>query len=80
MMWGGDIGDLDVVVAGQFRSNSRLGWDERPVLANSGLTVSSNSPGNWSQPVRGADGQYTGAKQRQLTQLAATAQSETNSD
>lgn len=61
MMWGGDIGDLDVVVAGQFRSNSRLGWDERPVLANSGLTVSSNSPGNWSQPVRGADGQYTGA-------------------
>ena len=42
MMWGGDIGDLDVVVAGQFRSNSRLGWDERPVLANSGLTVSSN--------------------------------------
>ena len=61
MLWGGDIGDLDVVVAGQFRSNSRLGWDERPVLANSGLTVSSNSPGNWSQPVRGADGQYTGA-------------------
>lgn len=61
MMWGGDIGDLDVVVAGQFRSNSRLGWDERPVLANSGLTISSNSPGNWAQPVRGADGQYTGA-------------------
>ena len=61
MLWGGDIGDLDVVVAGQFRSNSRLGWDERPVLANSGLTVSSNSPGNWAQPVRGADGQYTGA-------------------
>jgi len=61
MLWGGDIGDLDVVVAGQFRSNSRLGWDERPVLANSGLTVSSNSPGNWSAPLRGADGQYTGA-------------------
>jgi iron complex outermembrane recepter protein len=61
MLWGGDIGDLDVVVAGQFRSNSRLGWDERPVLANSGLTISSNSPGNWSAPVRGADGQYTGA-------------------
>lgn len=60
MMWGGDIGDLDVVVAGQFRSNSRLGWDERPVLANSGLTVSSNSPGNWRVPTRGADGQYTG--------------------
>ena len=66
MMWGGDIGDLDVVVAGQFRSNSRLGWDERPVLANSGLTVSSNSPGNYFVPVRGADGQYTGAEARKV--------------
>ncbi len=62
MLWGGDIGDLDVVLAGQFRSNSRLGWDERPVLANSGLTISSNSPGNWYVPVRGADGQYTGTR------------------
>jgi outer membrane receptor protein involved in Fe transport len=62
MLWGGEIGDLDVVVAGQFRSNSRLGWDERPVLANSGLTVSSNAPGNWYAPVRGDDGQYTGAR------------------
>jgi outer membrane receptor for ferrienterochelin and colicin len=62
MLWGGDIGDLDVVVAGQFRSNSRLGWDERPVLANSGLTVSSNSPGNWYVPTRDAAGQYTGAR------------------
>ena len=62
MLWGGDIGDLDVVVAGQFRANTRLGWDERPVLANSGLTVSSNAPGNWYSPVRGADGQYTGER------------------
>ncbi len=62
MLWGGDIGDLDVVMAGQFRSNSRLGWDERPVLAQSGLTVSSNAPGNWYSPVRGADGQYTGER------------------
>ena len=62
MRWGGDIGDLDVVVAGQVRSNSRLGWDERPVLANSGLTVSSNSPGNWYVPTRDAAGQYTGAR------------------
>ncbi len=66
MLWGGDIGDLDVVVAGQFRSNSRLGWDERPVLANSGLTVSSNSPGNWVVPTRGADGLYTGASSRAI--------------
>jgi len=66
MMWGGDIGDLDVVVAGQFRSNSRLGWDERPVLANSGLTISSNSPGNWYVPNRDENGQYTGAESRAI--------------
>ena len=66
MMWGGDIGDLDVVVAGQFRSNSRLGWDERPVLANSGLTISSNSPGNWYVPNRDADGMYTGTEARKV--------------
>ena len=64
MMWGGDIGDLDVVLAGQFRQNSRLGWDERNVLANSGLTVSSNAPGNWFVPVRGEDGEYTGSSPR----------------
>jgi len=37
MMWGGDIGDLDVVIAGQYRENSRLAWDERNELANAGL-------------------------------------------
>ena len=47
MLWGGDIGDVDVVLVGQFRQNSRLGWDERDLLANSGLTISSNAPGNW---------------------------------
>jgi len=73
MLWGGDIGDLDVVVAGQFRSNSRLGWDERPVLANSGLTVSSNSPGNWVVPTRGADGLYTGASSRAIDPACGTA-------
>lgn len=60
MMWGGEIGDLDVVLAGAFSQNSRLGWDERSVLANSGLTISSNAPGNWFVPPRGADGLYTG--------------------
>ena len=60
MMWGGEIGDLDVVLAGAFSANSRLGWDERSVLANSGLTISSNAPGNWFVPPRGADGLYTG--------------------
>jgi len=64
MLWGGDIGDVDVVVAGQFRQNSRLGWDERDLLANSGLTISSNAPGNWYTPNRGADGLYTGSRSR----------------
>ncbi|MXY91454.1 MAG: TonB-dependent receptor [Gammaproteobacteria bacterium] len=60
MLWGGDIGGLDVVVAGQFRQNSRLGWDERPIISQSGLTWSSSAPGNWRVPHRGEDGQYTG--------------------
>ena len=64
MLWGGDIGDVDVVLAGQFRQNSRLGWDERDLLANSGLTISSNAPGNWYTPNRGADGLYTGTRSR----------------
>jgi len=62
VLWGGDIGDLDVVLAGQFRSNTRLGWDERNQLANSGLVFSSNAPGNWYRPTRDANGQYTGAR------------------
>jgi iron complex outermembrane receptor protein len=64
MMWGGNIGDLDVVLAGQFRQNSRLGWDERSVLANSGLTISSNAPGNWFVPERDENGNYTGTSAR----------------
>ena len=59
-LWGGDVGDVDMVVAGQFRSNSRLGWDERNTLANSGLTFSSNAPGNWYVPKRDESGAYVG--------------------
>ncbi len=61
MLWGGEVGDIDVVLAGQYRSNSRLGWDERPYLAQAGLNYSSNSPGNYVAPVRDENGQYTGA-------------------
>ncbi|GJM14515.1 MAG: TonB-dependent receptor [Pseudohongiella sp.] len=61
MMWGGDIGELDVVVAGQFRSNSRLEWAERSNLANAGLVFSSNAPGNWIVPTRDENGVYTGS-------------------
>lgn len=60
-LWGGDIGDLNVVMAGQYKTNSRLGWDERADLAQAGIMYSSNSPGNWVQPVRDASGQYTGS-------------------
>jgi iron complex outermembrane receptor protein len=62
MLWGGELGEVDVVLAGQYRSNSRLGWDERSLLANSGLVFSSNAPGNWYVPNRDADGNYTGAE------------------
>ncbi len=61
MLWGSEIGVIDVVLAGQFRSNSRLGWDERPYLTQSGMNYSSNAPGNYVVPNRNAAGQYTGA-------------------
>lgn len=60
-LWGGEVGVIDLVLAGQFRSNSRLGWDERPYLAQAGLNYSSNAPGNWVVPKRNAAGQYTGS-------------------
>lgn len=62
MMWGGQVGVLDIVAAAQHRTNTRLGWDERSKLANHGLTVSSNAPGNWYAPDRDAAGQYTGSR------------------
>ena len=78
MLWGGDIGDVDVVLAGQFRQNSRLGWDERDLLANSGLTISSNAPGNWYTPDRGADGLYTGSRSRTPDPACAPASARTS--
>ena len=77
VMWGGDIGDLDVVVAGQFRQQSRLGWDERPFLANSGLTISSNAPGNYYTPERDANGQYTGERSSSIDPNCAPASERT---
>jgi outer membrane receptor protein involved in Fe transport len=65
MMWGGDIGGLDVVLAGQYKTNSRLSWDERPYLAQSGMNYSNSAPGNYRVPVRDAAGQYTGASAAQ---------------
>lgn len=62
MLWGGDIGDIDVVLAGSFRQAGRLEWAERPELSQAGLTMSSNAPGNWSVPSRDANGVYTGER------------------
>jgi len=62
MLWGAEIGVIDVVLAGQFKSNSRLGWDERPELSQAGMNYSSNAPGNWVVPNRDASGNYTGAR------------------
>jgi iron complex outermembrane receptor protein len=61
VLWGGDVGEIDVVLAGQFRANSRLGWDERPILSQSGLFFSSNAPGNWVVPQRDETGVYSGS-------------------
>jgi len=59
-LWGANIGGLDIVLAGQFRANSRLEWAERPKLSQAGLTMSSNAPGNWRTPDRDENGVYTG--------------------
>ena len=61
-LWGGAVGDLDVVLAGQFKTNTRLGWDERPNLAQAGMNYSSNAPGNWVVPNRNAAGEYIGTR------------------
>jgi len=61
MMWGGKAGEVDLVLAGQFRKNNRLAYDERSDLANAGLVFSNNSAGNWFVPARDANGQLTGA-------------------
>jgi len=74
MLWGGQVGVVDVVLAGQFRANSRLEWAERNSLANAGLTLSFNGPGNYFVPPRDANGQYTGeAAARQVDPNCAPA-------
>ncbi|MEX0963090.1 MAG: TonB-dependent receptor [Pseudohongiellaceae bacterium] len=65
-LWGGDIGEVDVVLAGQFRANSRLAWDERRDLTAAGLSMSGNGPGNWLVPVRDQNGMYTGDQVSQV--------------
>ncbi|MGJ8688870.1 MAG: TonB-dependent receptor domain-containing protein [Gammaproteobacteria bacterium] len=76
-MWGGEVGEIDVVLAGQYRQNSRLGWDERADLANAGLVLSSNAPGNYFVPERDASGAYTGTNLRQADPNCAPASERT---
>lgn len=78
VMWGGQTGDIDMVVAGQFRDNSRLAWDERNRLANSGLVFSSNAPGNYFVPVRDENGIYTGERERGVDPNCAPASERTD--
>lgn len=57
---------LDFVFAGSFRDVGRLRWDDRPELANAGLTISGTAnPGNWNVPLRDENGALTGAAVRQ---------------
>ncbi|MEE8386164.1 MAG: TonB-dependent receptor, partial [Dehalococcoidia bacterium] len=77
VLWGGDVGELDVVLAGQFRQQSRLGRDERSLLANSGQNLSSNAPGNWRVPQRDENGQYTGVNENQPSPNCAPSEERT---
>mgnify|MGYP001159703105 CR=1 FL=1 len=66
VLWGTEIGGLDIVMAGQFRQQGRLEWAERGRLSQSGLTMSSNAPGNWRTPLRDENGVYTGDYQNAI--------------
>lgn len=77
-LWGEQLGPIDLVLAGQFRTNSRLAWDERNKLTNSGLVLSSNAPGNWYAPVRDASGQYTGERRSVVDPACAPASERTD--
>lgn len=76
-LWGGEVGEIDIVLAGQYRQNTRLGWDERNDLANAGLVVSSNAPGNYYVPDRDANGAYTGSRSRKADPNCAPASERT---
>lgn len=62
-LWGTTIADeIDVVFSGSFRDTGRLEWAERPLLAQSGTTISAfSNPGLYSVPGRDANGNYTGS-------------------
>ena len=65
-LWGGDVGGIDMVVAGQWRDNDNLLWKDRPELYNAGFNFSSSgNPGQYAVPTRDENGVLTGATSRQ---------------
>ena len=64
-LWGGDMGGLDVVVAGSWRENENLRWLDRPRQFNAGFNSSSSgNPGQFRVPTRDENGVLTGSSYR----------------
>jgi iron complex outermembrane receptor protein len=62
LLAGTEWNGLDIVVAGEYRTNGRLRMIDRPEQMNAGLTSSSTpNPGRYRVPVRDANGELTGA-------------------
>lgn len=60
-MWGGDLGGVELVIAGQWRENENLRWVDRPRQFYAGYNVSSSgNPGQFRVPQRDANGVLTG--------------------
>ncbi|NKB33093.1 MAG: TonB-dependent receptor plug domain-containing protein [Pseudomonadales bacterium] len=65
-IWGGDLGGVDLVVAGQWRDNSNLLWADRENFYNAGFNFSSSgNPGQFAVPQRDENGILTGTTSRQ---------------
>lgn len=62
LLAGTEWNGIDVVVAGEYRTNGRLKMIDRPDQMNAGLTSSSTpNPGRYRVPLRDAAGNLTGA-------------------
>ncbi len=62
-LWGGEVGGWDLVTAGQWRDNTNLRWADRPRLFYAGFNSSSSgNPGQFSVPLRDANGVLTGTR------------------
>jgi iron complex outermembrane recepter protein len=62
MLWGTEFNGIDLVVAADWRENSRLEMRDRPYVANSAFTWSSTTAiGDYSVPTRDASGNITGS-------------------